>query len=109
MGDSADKGLPHTAFDIISEEHKYLKEFLDLVSKKLDADKRYLKELERVGRGRGSRKPDPKPQWAKSSIWSLISPLLSYFEDEKRHLRQSIKELTPIIEKLNHAPFPASI
>lgn len=96
MSDSADKDRPRTVFDIIPEEDTHLSQFLYLLHKKLELDRSYLNELE--------RKANSSQLWTKSSIWPLISPLLSYFEDEKKNLRESIRKLALIIEALRRSP-----
>ncbi|KIM20808.1 hypothetical protein M408DRAFT_123239 [Serendipita vermifera MAFF 305830] len=93
--------VPGSTLDAIKLDEYHLHSFIGMVMEKLAIDKRHLNDLK-------SLETIWDPNWTKSSIWPLVSPLLSYFEAEKSHLEQSIQELVPILAELQRAPSPAS-
>lgn len=94
--------VPGSTLDAIKLDEYHLHSFIGMVMEKLAIDKRHLNDLK-------SLETIWDPNWTKSSIWPLVSPLLSYFEAEKSHLEQSIQELVPILAELQRAPSPHNL
>ncbi|KIM24365.1 hypothetical protein M408DRAFT_232982 [Serendipita vermifera MAFF 305830] len=66
---------PGTAFKTIYQEGVYMDEFITMMKNRMEVETQYLDQL-------GKLKDSWNPKWRESSVWSLISPILSHFEEE---------------------------
>ncbi|KIM27660.1 hypothetical protein M408DRAFT_162565 [Serendipita vermifera MAFF 305830] len=79
MSDFDNRTIPGSAFNEIKLEYEYLDSFTKMLAAKRAMDEKYLSDL----RSLENAWKEAWDDWAKSGIWPLVSPFLSYFKDEE--------------------------
>ncbi|PVG01589.1 hypothetical protein CPB86DRAFT_80245 [Serendipita vermifera] len=85
--------IPGGVLKTITEEHKCLGQFADLVKRRADLDRRYLDDL-------GQLFQFVDPAWSRSAIWPLVEPFLDNISNEVASRRETCEIVDTRIKAL---------
>ncbi|PVG01581.1 hypothetical protein CPB86DRAFT_79784 [Serendipita vermifera] len=85
--------IPGGALKAITEEHQYLDQFVDLLRRRTELDRKYVNDLQHLNQSINSN-------WSQSPIWPLVGPLIDYFTSEAIERQETCQLLESCINKL---------
>lgn len=94
--------LPGNTLKRITEEHRYMGEFVDWLKCRLELDKKYIEELKAL-------RTTANPQWSQSSLSPLVSSALDFISQEVKTRQATCDTMTTYLEELSNFDSPDSI
>ncbi|PVF94687.1 hypothetical protein CPB86DRAFT_788834 [Serendipita vermifera] len=92
---SQERDVPGSLLRKITEEHRYMNEFAELLGRRLELDSKYLDSLEALISDKVTVRA-----WPQSKLWPLFSPLFDYFQEELNERRRVLQSLESAIRQL---------
>ncbi|PVG01591.1 hypothetical protein CPB86DRAFT_80351 [Serendipita vermifera] len=86
--------IPGQVLKAITEEHRHLGQFVDLLKRRIELDRKYLDDLEQL------HQSFINPIWSQSAIWPLVEPFVDYFSREVASRRGICELLDNCIQEL---------
>ncbi|PVF95719.1 hypothetical protein CPB86DRAFT_787729 [Serendipita vermifera] len=90
---------PGQVLKTIVEEHEYLNQFMGILKRRLELDRKYIQELEQLDQCVNAG-------WSQSTIWPLVGPMLVFFSNEISARHETCKAMSAYISELTKVDPP---